>query len=262
VPALLALTDSTSQLKTRIDAMTIARVLTPMRRAVLGTLAIGALVVACETRRPDPVAPVTDYVMQEGRATAIAGNLQLAESVKVRVAGSMKQANPGALGEDPRKPVLLVHDAKGKVVFAGRMDSLGVLPFSPADIEAIEVVKRGDLLPREAQGGLISVKLKPEAKWTPPTPADSAWRYKSPAQPLSSTAEEAVSEASGPVSVTLEDAAGVVIYEGPWVSRVTDGVGPYRFAPNEAISSIDVNKSGGSKKITIRLKEGARLEKR
>lgn len=261
-PALLALTDSTSQLKTRIDAMTVARVLTPFRRATLGVLAVGAFVAGCEARRPDPVAPVTDYVLTEGRATAIAGNPQLAESVKVRLAGSMKSLDSSTRGTDPKKPVLLVHDAKGKVVFAGRMDSSKVLDAIPsADVATIDVVKRGDLLPEEMRGGLVSVYLKPEATWKSPTVRDTSLHYKSPKEPAASPAVEAASEASDPIRVTLEDASGSVIYEGAWTTKSADGVGPYRFSPQE-ISRIEVNKSGGSKRITIRLKEGAQVGRR
>jgi beta-lactamase regulating signal transducer with metallopeptidase domain len=272
-PALLALTDSTSQLKTRIDAMTMARVLTPVRRAALGALAVAALVVACETHRPDPVAPVTDYVLRDGRTTALAGNPQLADSVKLRLAEKMRDVAPGSLADDSRARVLMVHDAAGKVVFAGSIDSSNVLKEIAADdIATVEVVGRRDLLPGQARGGLVSVTLKPEARWTSPTAGDTSVHYKSlapieevvtPASPKLAPVSRERAELSANVRVVLEDGTGAVIYDGPaGEAKFQDGAGPYRFG-RDAIATVNVYKGGrGPDTIRIRLKEGARVEKR
>ena len=161
--------------------MTVRPTLTHARRATLGALAAAAAMVACETRRPAPVAPVTDYVIRDGQATALTPNALQAESLKVRNAKVL--AGQAAAADDPSRPLIIVDDARGNVVFSGRIggsvDSI-LKRVSPEGIERVEVIKGGHLLPPEAKGGLIRVTLKSGATW-PGASADSAsgLKYKS-----------------------------------------------------------------------------------
>ena len=182
MPALLTLADGTTQLHVRIEAMTVRPTLTPARRAALCALAAAAAMVSCETRRPAPVAPVTDFILKDGRATALTLDPQQAESVKVRVASVPSAV--AAQTDDPTRPLIIVKDALGAVVFSGRAEGRveAVLNrVATEDIDRVEVIKRGDLLPAEAKGGVIYVTLKPGASWRGAS-ADSAARlkYRSP----------------------------------------------------------------------------------
>ena len=260
-PALLTFTYSTVQLRTRIDAMTLMRTMTPLSRAAFGALALAALAVGCEARRPAPVAPVTDYVLQSGQASAL--TLQQAESAKVRIAGDLPLRATGAGGEvdDPSKPMVMVSDATGTVVFAARASTasealIGAIP--PGDIQRVEIVKRGDLLPPGAKGGMITITLKPGATWRSPTAGDTTMHYRSPA-PEGVTLRR---REGPPPTVILEDAAGAVVYEGSAAAdRAGSMVGPWQVPP-EAIARVDVTKArepGGPDLLRIRLKAGVVL---
>lgn len=195
-PALLALTDSTAQLKTRIDAMTTFRHMSRSRRVALGAFAVAALVVGCETRRPAPVAPVSDFVVANGRASATVTSQAQAESVKVRVEGEIARVASRIAG-DSALPLLVVKDASGQTLHVARLSRSGGTVGGPAsedaselaglppdDIATVDITKRGDLLPGEARSGLITVVLKPGATWRPPARTDSNLPYKSEAGAL------------------------------------------------------------------------------
>lgn len=174
-PGLLTFAHSRSQLHTRIDAMTAEKSLSPLRRAATGALALVALVAACETRRPEPLAPVADYVLEDGQAKTIEAKGREGDSIRVSLAGVVNQREVKiGFADDASQPLLVVEDASGGVVYSGRADVSGALKQVSADaIERVEVIKRGDLLPPEAKSGLIKVKLKPGATW-PGAAADSA----------------------------------------------------------------------------------------
>lgn len=250
-PALLALTDSTSQLKTRIDAMTVARAITPFRRAVLGAIAATALVVACETRRPDPIAPVTD-------------NAELVEESSVRL--SEPKVEAPATGSKATK-LVIVRNATGKLLFSGRLDTAMVLKeIPPSEISSVDVIGQRATPSAEEREGLVTVILKPDATWG--TAADTFVHYKSPAPeraPVTGEPRPVTLRDAGfatPPDVILEDASGRVLHVGRADANLKEGFGPYRFSPND-IASVNVDKSGGRPGlITIRMKADARLERR
>jgi hypothetical protein len=167
-PALLSFADSTAQLRTRIDTMTVNRPLETRVRVATAALAMVALVVACEARRPAPVAPVTDFVFQDGQALPSSVRGDVPDSAS---ANALPFKVPStALAGDPAQPLVIVRSADGTERFTGRLargatDPLGLLP--PDQISSIEVIKRPEALPPAAKGGLIVITLKPGATWQP-----------------------------------------------------------------------------------------------
>ncbi|MGQ0646749.1 MAG: M56 family metallopeptidase, partial [Gemmatimonadaceae bacterium] len=282
VPALLAFADSTSQLRTRIDAMTIVRSLTPVRRAALGVLAAVGLMVACETRMPDPVVPVSDYVRKDGRTATAALTRAQEDSLKRKVAQGLEvgegplfaynyttPADSGLSG-DPTKPVLIVEDAAARVVFAARLDAVTekLLKSVPAsDIQSVEVLKRSNVLPRT----VIHMKLTAASSWRPPVAGVSSSPSRDRALLSRAPDSSMIPSAPGgtglpkiqlrssnvlPPNVILRDASGRILYEGLMSPGQADHIGPYRIARAD-IDEVEVVKREGAGTIHIRLKPGA-----
>lgn len=284
-PGLLTFAHSPSQLHTRIDAMTAAKRLTPLGRAAAGALGVIALVTACETRIPAPVAPVTDYVIQDGTTKAMTITAEGADSAKETVAGVLsKRRVVVGESEDLSQPVIVVEDAAGNVVYSGRAATTSVLDqVQSTSIERVEVLKRSELLPPEAKAGLVTIRLKPGATW-PGASADTAagvfykklgvqgagasvdrveMRIGAARSPDTSSARGTVRlRSSSPAgadapTVFLFDGTGKLLYEGPMgQTGSSNRVGPFVVSPDD-IGGVDVKKgdaTGG--RIEIRLKPG------
>jgi len=168
--AYLAFASSRSPLERRIRAMTMStHSLGGWRRPLLPLVVLVATVVACETRRPEPLAPVTSYTISDGRtqATALPAN---SDSARRAIAGEVRRATgaSAAAGDwDVTDPLVMVYDAQGRLVRSFRLQARGpqgrpVLDteISPDQIATVEVIKNGTLLPDEARGGLVRITLK------------------------------------------------------------------------------------------------------
>lgn len=170
--AYLAFAAAPSPLERRIRAMTATRS-TPgtMRQLTLGLVAIAAVVTACETRRPDPVAPVTSYTVADGQVTpAKTPTAAAADSARSRMSIEVRERVPGpTLNGNTNDPLVMVYDADGNVVLTGRLGAkdaqgrlmIDSLPVPAEAIASVDVIKNAALLPPEAKAGLIKVVLKP-----------------------------------------------------------------------------------------------------
>jgi len=177
----LAFAAAPSSLERRIRAMTSRQSLGIPRTLCAGAVVVAAVVTACDTRRPPPLAPVATYTVDEEggvRKTATTG--AAADSLRKKIAGEVRalatgevrvrMPAPGLTGTD-RDPLVMVYDARGSLVLSGRLAARGAnglpsvdsLPFPREAIESVEVVKSGALLPPDAKGGLIRVTLKESA---------------------------------------------------------------------------------------------------
>ena len=226
--AYLAFAESPSPLERRIRAMTSRRhALGSMRQLTLGVVALAALVTACETRRPDPVAPVSSYTVTDGRVTAAQTPTEAeVDSIKGTLSTEVRERVPApTLNGNANDPLVMVYDAQGRVVMSGRLSSKGSsgrlsldsLPVPAEAIASIDVIKNGPLLPAEAKGGLIRVTLK----------ADTLPMKRAPA---SSPSREgvAIRERSASAASTRELLAIVVSSEGRELLReviTTPGMG-------------------------------------
>jgi hypothetical protein len=169
--AYLAFAASPSPLERRIRAMTSLRPdLGTMRQLLLAVVALSAVVTACETRRPDPVAPVTSFTVADGQVTAASTPTGAqADSIKVRLSTEVRERVPApTLSGNVNDPLVMVYDAEGRVVMTGRLGArsstgqlmLDSLPVPADAIATVEVIKDGSFLPAEAKGGVIRLTLK------------------------------------------------------------------------------------------------------
>ena len=147
--------------------MTGTQVFTRGRRIGTVAAAVAAIAIGCETRRPEPLAPVSEVAIRDGRALPVKVPASSADSVKASLSEGLKRTvAEAALTGDPAQPVLLVRDNAGGTVFASRVDPREALAaLAPGDIESVEVFKRRDLLPEGAKNGLIVVTLKAGTNW-------------------------------------------------------------------------------------------------
>jgi beta-lactamase regulating signal transducer with metallopeptidase domain len=173
--AYLNLASPRSSLERRIRAMTTPPAPLGLARqfSVLLVTCVAAAT-ACETRRPEPLAPVTSYSIEAGKASATAvPSGAAADSARASLAQIIRERVPAAVrAGDPNDPLLLVYDATGALVTARRLPRTttppGASPMDdfeyPADaIASVDVNKGGALLPPEARGGVIRIVLKPGA---------------------------------------------------------------------------------------------------
>jgi len=141
-----------------------------MRQLLLAVVALSAVVTACETRRPDPVAPVTSFTVADGQVTAASTPTGAqADSIKVRLSTEVRERVPApTLSGNVNDPLVMVYDAEGRVVMTGRLGArsstgqlmLDSLPVPADAIATVEVIKDGSFLPAEAKGGVIRLTLK------------------------------------------------------------------------------------------------------
>lgn len=149
------------------------RSLPPVRQLSLGLVALAAVITACETRRPEPVAPVPSFSVSDGKATpAPAPSAATSDSAKRQLGTEIRERVPApALNGNANDPLVIVYDADGNTVLSGRLGSrdasgkslLDSIPVPPEMIASVDVIKSGAMLPPEARGGLIKVVLKREA---------------------------------------------------------------------------------------------------
>lgn len=170
--AYLAFAAAPSPLERRIRAMTSTRpALGTMRQLTLGLVALAAVLTACETRRPDPVAPVSSYTVADGQVTAAkTPTTAEADSVRSRMLTEVRERVPApTLNGNTSDPLVMIYDAQGNVVLTGRLGAkdaqgrlmIDSLPVAASEIASVDVIKNAALLPPEAKGGLIKVVLKP-----------------------------------------------------------------------------------------------------
>lgn len=168
--AYLAFASPSSPLERRIRAMsTSTRPLGGWRRSLLPLVVVAATLVACETRRPEPLAPVGSYTIADGRAEAAKAPSNT-DSARTALAGEVRRAASAAdtaAGGADSDPLVMVYDARGALVRSFRLPARGTTgtpvldaEYSPAQIATVEVVKNGALLPAEARGGVIRITLK------------------------------------------------------------------------------------------------------
>lgn len=149
------------------------RSLAPMRQLSLGLVAVAAVVTACETRRPEPVAPVPSFSVSNGKATASpATSATASDSARRQLGTEIRERVPApTLNGNANDPLLIVYDADGNTVLSGRLGArdangktiLDSIPVPAEQIASVDVIKSGAMLPPEARGGLIKVVLKREA---------------------------------------------------------------------------------------------------
>jgi beta-lactamase regulating signal transducer with metallopeptidase domain len=213
LPALLPLASSTTQLHTRIDAMTATPVLTPARRLATLLLVVVAGVAACETRMPAPVAPLADYIVTDGKAAPVAITEENRDSVRASLVEGVQLSLLQA--DTSTAPVLVVRDANGVAVYSGRMngarDSI-LAGVAPEVIQSVEVIKGRATLPEGARGGMIVVRLKPGAAWTVTAQRPQATIVE---QPIAATGDQ--------VRVRIRPDAGVQVVERPMAAQVDSG---------------------------------------
>lgn len=140
---------------------------TASRRFVYGAVAFGAVIVACEAPRPEPIAPINEFVWRAPGSQAPA-QLEAPTSQADLVAYLERRYPEIVASAGDRQPVIVVRNAKGQILkaerapiaAAGRFLATGALAsLDPKDIESVEVIKGKTLAPVFG-GGLISIILK------------------------------------------------------------------------------------------------------
>ncbi len=169
---MLTFAEPQSPLERRIRAMTERRrLLSVGRQLSLGALALAMIAIGCETRRPEPLAPVSSFILKDGSAksSAVVSDAT-ADSVRAGLALEVQDNSPWpGLTGSVTDPLLMVYDASGALLLSGRLSdttaggriNLNALPVPTDAIERVEVIKQGSLLPPDAKGGIIRVTLKP-----------------------------------------------------------------------------------------------------
>jgi hypothetical protein len=169
LPVLLPFFNSTHQLQHRILAMTSSHTLSRGKTALLVVAGASAIIVACETRRPEPLAPISDVVIADGKASQLKMTEEEAAARKRALAEELTAGQAGTVRLSPMNgTVLIVRDANGTVVHKGLMaDAKSHMASIPTDqIERVEVIKGKAALPENAKDGVINVSLKPGSTWT------------------------------------------------------------------------------------------------
>ena len=168
---MLTFAEQQSPLERRILAMTERRrLLSVGRQFSLGALVLAMIAIGCETRRPEPLAPVTSFTLKDGSAKSSAvASAATADSVRAALALEVKVKTPWlGLAGSVTDPLLMVYDASGALLLSGRLSdttaggriNLNALPVPVEAIERVEVIKQGSLLPPDAKGGIVRVTLK------------------------------------------------------------------------------------------------------
>lgn len=169
--AYLAFAAAPSLLEKRIRAMTARhRTPAPVVQLSLGLAALAVIVAACETRRPEPLAPVASYTIADGKATPNASpRAASSDSARNALGTEVRERVPApTLSGDASDPLVIVYDADGNTVLTGRLGArdangglaLDSIPYPAQAIASVDVIKSGAMLPPEARGGLIKIVLK------------------------------------------------------------------------------------------------------
>ena len=169
--ALLPFAEAATSLERRIRAMTDRRTpLSAPRRMAAAALALAALGAACEARRPEPLAPVSTYSIENGKATATPELSSMQnDSVRAALGAELRMKVPDTvLAGRPTDPVVMVYDGQGVLLYSARLrtDAIGGdnFPVNAEAIETVDVMKRSSALPEAAKGGVIRVTLKEGAE--------------------------------------------------------------------------------------------------
>lgn len=275
--AYLSFASHPSALERRIRAMTSPTTpLGPFRQAGLALVALVAVVAACETRRPEPLAPVSSYTIRDGQASpAQVPSGAAADSARASLAQLLRERiPPEALTGDPNDPLLLVFDASGGLVAARRLDrepgaaggALAGLDYAPESIERVEVNKGAATLPPEARGGIIHVVLKPGAQ--PGAGGASALRLRAAERDTSRAVRLRGAE---PTTVVIRDSQGRELHrEVLAMDAANPGASGLDRTPVDVadIASVEVTKADGPSggvqggTVVITLKPGKALRPR
>ena len=275
--AYLAFAAAPSPLERRIRAMSNARrSLPPLRQLSLGLAAVAAVVTACETRRPEPVAPVPSFSISNGKAApAQATSTAASDSAKRQLGTEIRERVPApALNGDANDPLVIVYDADGNTVLSGRLRArdasgktiLDSIPVPAEQIASVDVIKSGATLPPEARGGLIKVVLKREAgpfKRQAPTGDSRTVLERRAAEPAAAAAAVPTTQ----LLVIIRDSDGKEIYreqvataDGKGASGALDKlpVDPASIATVDVVKT-PADRAAGRGEVRITLKPGQGL---
>ncbi len=175
--ALATVPGASTDLSRRIHAMIDRRPLSKRWPIVRIAVALGAVVIACESPRPEPVAPV-DFATGLARAGTSDTLPRGYREVPVLKASDsafvdyLRRLHPELLSTTSTSPVVRVFTYAGQLVKVGRADPHAnfMKTLSPNDILSIEVIK-GRRLPAGLSGGLITITLKDPVGALPAKPA-------------------------------------------------------------------------------------------
>lgn len=264
--AYLAFAAAPSLLEKRIRAMT-ARHRTPALavQLSLGLAALAVIVAACETRRPEPLAPVASYTIADGKATPNATPRSATnDSARSALGAEVRERVPApTLSGNASDPLVIIYDADGNTVLTGRLGArdangglaLDSIPYPAQAIASIDVIKSGAMLPPEARGGLIKIVLKREGtgqlKRAMPGGGDSA-RVQIRARP-------ATASRHAQVTAIIRDSDGRELLRQELTSGSFDDL-PVK---ESAIATMNVLKSTDERsEVHITLKKGEGLTAR
>ncbi len=179
---------ASTELSRRIHAMIDRRPLSKRWPIVRIAVALGAVVVACESPRPEPVAPVDFARTLTGSANSENLPKGYREIPVLKASDSafvdyLRRFHPELLSTTSSSPVVRVFTYAGQLVQVGRpglsghmydgsgrlLAKAGLDNIDPNDIGSIEVVK-GRKLPAPLSGGLITILLKEPAGALPAKP--------------------------------------------------------------------------------------------
>ena len=152
----------------------VRRPLSRSRLAVSAAVAVLAVIVACEAKRPAPLAPVTDYVLEDGATKVrrtLEGPILPAGEQRARfpLDAAIAQHFPGLAAKGGTDdPIFFVLDGENRILTAKIAPSPSGAPGAPTwdfdvkreSIDRVEVIKRGELLPQGVRGGVILITLK------------------------------------------------------------------------------------------------------
>jgi BlaR1 peptidase M56 len=167
---------ASTDLSRRIDAMIDRRPLSKRWPFVRFAVALGAVVVACESPRPAPVAPVDFARTLAGSANSENLPKGYREIPVLKASDSafvdyLRRLHPELLSTTSSSPVVRVFTYAGQLIKVERVGLQGdfMKTLSPDSIQSIEVVK-GRALPAGLGGGLITITLKDPGEALPARP--------------------------------------------------------------------------------------------
>lgn len=291
--ALLSFAEPATPLERRIRAMTDRRPALSLSRWIASSaVACVAIVAACEARRPEPVAPVTTFSVDNSQPSkaltseqSAALKTKLAEEVVMRVPDS-------ALAGDPNKPMLVVYSSTGQLLLAKRLEKDarggGGVPVNPSAIATVDVAKgEAAQLKSETRGGVIRIVLKPDAEKSPDVWIAPKGKARMSVFSDGKNDQQAkVADEHAAMASTMDESKAAVVPDGQHSRQASpaqmtvvrifdatgnqvlmrnDGVNPDSLVASDQISRVDVRKpedNSQAPEIRIYLKPGASFKSR
>lgn len=238
----------------------------------MGALGIAAIVVACKTPRPAPLAPIATFSTDSTASRVLTSGHT--DSVRAAITAQLRAQAPDVFsGGDPDDPLLVVDDARRQVLRAVRLHGvdegtrmpIGLMGVDPASIERVEAIKRSSMLPPESRGGLIQVTLKPEGALHPEASTDLRMKEEQGAlavrtRALSPSDQQLLADGQGPV-VEIRDSGDRIVFSKrmPSAAERAPAGQELRDLPvqRDGIARVEVSKPEGV--IRIWLKPGVVL---